>query len=176
MKIGLHIQELFKNLRFHAILTITIFIIYLLIIFSIKTKASDDVPLLMMIFLAGSAGGLVNSYLRIKNIPLSQQMDCSPHLNFLAILQLYLTPFISGFLAFVFYGICITGLIGGEVLPKFVGLEAEYISVADIFQNVQPSSRIDAIKAVMWGFITGFSERLVPNVIDKIVTDLKNKG
>jgi len=169
------IYPIFKNLRFHAIITITIFIIYLLIVFSIKTKISDDVPLLMMIFLAGSAGGLVNSYLRIKNLPLSQQIECSPHLNFLAILQLYLTPFISGFFAFVFYGICITGLIGGEVFPKFQGLDMEYISVGDIFQNVQPASRIDAIKAVMWGFITGFSERLVPNVIDKIVKDLEKK-
>ncbi len=173
---NLEVYPILKSLRFHAIITMAISVIYLLVIFSMKTKENESVPLMMLIFLAGATGGLLNSYLRIKNIPLSEENQLTPHLNFMAILQLYITPFVSGFLAIIFYGICISGVISGEIFPKFQGLDLPYTNVADIFINVKPEARIDGIKAIMIGFITGFSERLVPNVIDKIVKDLETKG
>jgi hypothetical protein len=51
--------------------------------------------------------------------------------------------------------------------------------VYDTFQKfapgANPATNQDAAKAIVWAFIAGFSEGLVPNFIDKIVKETTGK-
>ncbi len=164
---------LFRDLRFHVSITVVIFTLSLLNAYLVRSIEGSSISLIILIFIAGATGGIINTYIRLKDVSLETQKKLDKTSNILAIIQIYVSPLVAGLFAFVFYVLCISGLIGGELFPKFTGLEDKFISVADIFDNVAPAERLDAIKALMWGFITGFFEKLVPNILDRIKKDLE---
>ncbi len=59
-------------------------------------------------------------------------------------------------------------MLQGPLFPKFVDLSKEkYDSLASVFLIV-PASPLDAAKALLWAFVAGFSEKLIPNILDQL--------
>ena len=160
---------LFHTIRFHISITVAIVIITML---AALVLGRESTSLIFLIFLAGYTGGIINSYLRVKVLSV-EEIQLKSIGNRLAIIQVYVSPLVSGIFGLVFYGFCLTNLVAGGLFPSFSGLEKNYESIYQIFIDVKPAAQIDAIKAILWGFIAGFSERLVPNVLDNIGKDLK---
>jgi hypothetical protein len=73
----------------------------------------------------------------------------------------------GGVFGVIFYLTLLSGVVQGDLFPSFEGLNDEYSSLFDMFHNTTPSENHDAAKAVFWGFLAGFSERFVPNILDK---------
>jgi len=163
-------HKLLLDLRFHISITVFIFILMLLISYILNQEM--NISLLVFIFLAGSAGGIINSYRRLQKLSLDSREKMDDISNILAIIQVYVSPTVAGLLALILYLLTLSGLIAGELFPKFVGLDGNYVNISDIFTNVTPAQRMDAIKAITWGFIAGFFEKFVPNTLDSIVKDI----
>lgn len=122
-----------------------------------RTKIS----LLLMIFLAGAAGGVISNYLRLKEIN-------PDNVESTAVFQVYVTPIISGTLGWIAYSAFLTGLVEGPLFPKFSGRETTYTDVYSMFNAIRPATTMDAAKSLLWAFVAGFAEKLVPNVLDKL--------
>jgi len=77
--------------------------------------------------------------------------------------------------AFVLYFIFIAGLISGDMFPRFVKTTLEsggkYVNMKEFATAVDPESYKDVAKIIVWSFISGYSERFVPNLISQILKD-----
>ncbi|MGF1537042.1 MAG: hypothetical protein ACFB4J_11250 [Elainellaceae cyanobacterium] len=86
-------------------------------------------------------------------------------------LQIFLSPIFGGLFAFVLYIVFISGIIQGEIFPRFGGVEENYTTPYEASVKSVPATNGDLAKAVLWAFVAGFAEGFVPNFIDKLVKD-----
>lgn len=145
-----------------------------LIIFAVLAKGlwfgdtPVNVPLTLAIFLVGAGGGIISTYFRLKNI-------APEHLETNAILQIYISPVVAGLLGWVSYAFFITGMLQGPMFPGFTGAQASYTNLGSIFQ-ITPATSLDAAKALLWAFVAGFSEKLIPNILDRLASQMDKTG
>jgi hypothetical protein len=90
---------------------------------------------------------------------------------FILKLQIFLSPIFGGLFAVVLYAVFISGIIQGELFPKFKGTTEEFTTPYKFADNTLPATNADLSKAILWAFIAGFAEGFVPNFIDKLVKD-----
>ncbi|MGJ3245340.1 MAG: hypothetical protein ACFE0I_04605 [Elainellaceae cyanobacterium] len=91
-------------------------------------------------------------------------------------LQIFLSPVFGGLFAFVLYGVFASGIIQGEIFPRFQSADNEYTTPYEFADQTIPATNGDAAKAILWGFIAGFAEGFVPNFIDKLVKDAEQEN
>ncbi len=145
-----------------------------LVIFGVMAKglwfgtARGDIPLTLAIFLIGAGGGVISTYFRLKNI-------APEHLETNAILQIYVSPVVAGLLGWVSYAFFLTGMLQGPLFPAFTGADAAYTDLGSIF-HITPATSLDAAKALLWAFVAGFSEKLIPNILDRLAAQMAEAG
>ena len=125
--------------------------------------------ILTAVFFAGSAGAVVNNYFRLSRIASQPESSAAELQRGAVTLQIYVSLFLSGMLGFVAYGLFLSGLLQGELFPKFSNISVRYVSLEQMLNGMAPEKNIDAAKALFWAFVAGFSERFIPNILDAIV-------
>ena len=144
-------------------------LICLIAIYLLTGVDSDtEGSLLLIVFLVGASGGVTSTYLRLKDIPSDFPHNKLSGQVVRAIVQVYVSPIVAGILAWVLYGLFVTEIIKGPLFPEFRGTTSEYHSVRQVFTEVGPIQTLDAAKALLWAFVAGFSEKMVPNILDKL--------
>lgn len=144
-------------------------LIFLIAIYLLTGVDSDtEGSLLLIVFLVGASGGVTSTYLRLKDIPSEFPHNKLSGQVVRAIVQVYVSPIVAGILAWVLYGLFVTEIIKGPLFPEFRGTTSEYHSVRQVFTEVGPIQTLDAAKALLWAFVAGFSEKMVPNILDKL--------
>ena len=129
---------------------------------------------LMLVFFAGAVGAVVNNYFRVTRIAENERAIAAAKQSNTVVIQMYVSLFIGGTLGFVAYGLFAGGLLQGSLFPVFKKLDDEYSGITKFLLNMGPKTNLDAAKAILWGFIAGYSERFVPNVIDRLVKKTHN--
>lgn len=124
---------------------------------------------IMAVFFSGSVGAVVNNYFRLSKIAGASEMLQKEIDHPSVAIQMWVSLFLSGILGFIAYGLFLSGLLQGELFPKFDHLESNYLGLADLLATVAPKTNLDAAKALFWAFIAGFSERFIPNALDALV-------
>jgi hypothetical protein len=116
----------------------------------------------LAIFTAGVVGGFVGLQRRLKSMS-------DDDLTLLANSWLYvcLSPLAGGFLAVVIYIFFISGMLKGELFPKFADDPTNNEIGLSVLFNVHCSTAADYGKALLWGFIAGFSERFATDIIGR---------
>lgn len=134
-----------------------------------------NIGVLPLLFACGMVGGVVNNYYRIANLAQAEIAAQAALPPGVVTLQLYVSAFMAGILAVVLYGFFAGGLLEGALFPKFnkEGV-ANYTNLGDMLSKMTPDTNQSMAKAIIWAFIAGFSERLVPNLIDNFVADAKS--
>ena len=127
--------------------------------------------IMMMVFFSGSIGAVVNNYYRLSRLSKSNKINQQKLQNPAAILQMYVSLLLSGILGFVSYGLFMSGLLQGELFPKFSKkIGEDYFDFYTFLISVEPATNADAAKVIVWAFVAGFSERFIPNVLDSLVS------
>jgi hypothetical protein len=130
-------------------------------------ESAHGIPLTLAIFLIGAGGGVISTYFRLKEV--SPSMVATN-----AILQIYVTPLIAGMLGWICYAFFLTGMLQGPLFPQFTGQDTSYVDLDSVLA-IKPASVLDAAKALLWAFVAGFSEKLIPNILDKLARTLEDE-
>ena len=128
-----------------------------------------------LIFLSGAVGAVVNNYYRLTKLTDAGAPPTEDAQARLVIIQMYVSMLIAGILAFVAYGLFLSGLIQGSLFPVFEKTQDNYKDVTTMLLGLGPKANIDAAKSILWAFIAGFSERFVPNIIDALIVKASAK-
>lgn len=123
----------------------------------------DGPPMILVVIGIGALGGFVGLQRRLKKLP-----DEDLHLLATSWLYALLSPLIGGVLGLVLYCLFISGLLAGDLFPRFCPVTTE--TPQNTFANLQTCSPVnvrDYTKLFFWSFLAGFSERFVVDIIGK---------
>lgn len=137
--------------------------------------ASLEPPLLILVMLAGTLGAFFSALIRLYNIDQLSIALVSPTVTELEgryLLMYSLVPPIIGAIAsVVLYVAFVGGVIGGGIFPEMTCKPSNGCdSLITVMRNYGPKGAQDYGKVLIWGFIAGFSERLVPDMLQALVT------
>lgn len=135
-----------------------------------NTAVGDGLSIAYPIALVGTAGGTANAARRVQLLAGEPLLTRDAVPRSLAVAQTYLSPIIGGTFAVLLYLVFLGGMLQGEFFPAFACGEDGFTSYSS-FATCNPSTNGDAALALVWGFVAGFAERYVPNVLDRFVRD-----
>lgn len=121
------------------------------------------------VFFCGAVGAVVNNYFRLAKISASKVSMELALANPAVTIQMWVSLLLSGILGFVAFGLFLSGIVQGPLFPKFSALEGGYANLTNFLGSVAPEKNHDVAKALVWAFVSGFSERFIPSVLDAIV-------
>ena len=131
---------------------------------------------------AGALGGFLSALRRLYAFQRIFPPDLFFRLNRKTSLYLViysLIPSLVGAIAAVaLYTLFASNLITGTVFPSFgsSGLPpSPEESFRHFIQNYRPKSDTEYAKSLIWGFIGGFSERFLPDILERMAAGLKDK-
>ncbi|MES2105095.1 MAG: hypothetical protein V4634_13840 [Pseudomonadota bacterium] len=90
-----------------------------------------------------------------------------------------ISPFSGALFAAIFYVVFVAGLVKGDLFPDFSHLSSQkpgsrYFS--EFFTYATPNSIVAYAKLIVWSFIAGFFERLVPDTLSRFVAKQNMAG
>jgi len=129
--------------------------------------------LLTTLFLIGSCGGIVATFQRLKNVPADSHHFKNPVSNNLAIIQVYTSPLVAGIFSLVLMLFFVSGALEGFMTPNFIGGNGNFTSVREFLISIKPSGNVDVAKCYTWCFIAGYSEKIIPTILDKMALEPK---
>jgi len=161
---------------FLATLVVTIFVATALVIQD--TTGKQVLTTLPMVILAGILGSFVSALNRIyssENIfPVSNYSKLLDRTNSYLVVYSSIPPLVGAISAAILYVVFASEIVTGEFFPAF-SCELSPIKACNEFQTFlsswSPSNAQDYAKAIVWGFIAGFSERFVPDILNKVAKD-----
>ncbi len=134
------------------------------------TTTGWDFPLLLFVFLSGTLGGTINHFRRLQAVSPEETPSIGEMDRPMVRVQALVSPVIGGVFAVVLYVIFIAGILQGSFFPTFTATDTTYRFVDDLF-GIRPATTGDAAKTIFWGFVAGFSEWFVPNILDKVASE-----
>ena len=125
------------------------------------------------VLVAGAGGGFVSSLRRLHCFedifPRREYVHLFRKFNFYVIAYSLIPPIVGAIGAIIIYLLFAGGVLTGDLFPKFVCTEGH--TCTDFHGFVAYWAPADAqanAKAIIWGFIAGFSERLVPDILNRL--------
>lgn len=97
-----------------------------------------------LIVLAGAVGAVVNNYYRLAKLSEAGVPNPDDQSYRLVLVQMYVSMLIAGILAFVVYGLFVSGLVEGALFPRFSRADEKYKDISTMLLSLGPDSNVDA--------------------------------
>lgn len=124
---------------------------------------------------AGAGGGFVSSLRRLYAFndvfPRRQYERLFRRMNFYVLAYSSVPALVGMIGAVIIYLVFAAGLMEGDLFPKFTCLKGNCEAFRDFIQYWSPMDSKSYAKAIVWGFIAGFSERFVPDILNRFSSD-----
>jgi hypothetical protein len=124
-------------------------------------SGGEQFPKVYFLLIASILGALVNQPFRGSEDNVSKGAS-------LLVLYLAWKCAIASVFAIIVNLIFISGVISGELFPQFDGVDWSYRDMISWALDVDPRTNADMAKMLIWSFVAGYSEKLVPNMVTKI--------
>ncbi len=135
-------------------------------IFGVTLLFNQRLMISHLAFSCGIIGGFVSMQQRLKNIG-QEELRLLAQSWF----QIVLVPIFGGVFAVVLYCMFLSGIVAGDLFPKFsmptapkTGPDATFMQA--ILTQTYPLTGADLAKFLFWSFVAGFSERFVLRFVD----------
>jgi hypothetical protein len=149
-----------------------------------NTDFFDPMPLLVFILLFGALGGFVSVYRRVQSLAEPSRDTAGHRTPMLSLIELehgrrsiMLAPVFGAVFAVVLYLVLAAGFLKGALFPQFTALPSDPkqgVTFIDFFNASSPVGLEDVARVLVWSFLAGFAERLVPDTLDRL-TNQKEK-
>jgi hypothetical protein len=132
-------------------------------------------PILVLIALAGMLGAFFSALTRLYNVDQMSVALISPTVSKLSgwhlLMYSFVPPVVGTIASVVLYVGFISGLVAGGLFPEMACKnEAQSCSqLVQVLNEYGPADAKDYGRALIWSFIAGFSERLVPDALQSLV-------
>lgn len=140
-------------------------------------------PLLILVAMTGMLGAYFSALTRLYDVDQFSVALITPITSQLGgrYLAMYsLVPAIIGAIAAVLlYVVFLAGMVGGGggIVPVMdCAAGQKCASLSDVLRYFGPKEAQDYGKVFVWAFAAGFSERLVPNMLQSLVSQLQHDG
>jgi len=151
----------------------TVFLLLILVIYELEGggipeacgKVKDAVGFSVLV--AGMLGGFVSSITRGIHDP-TLEMTAPGGVIFM---QKTAHVLLGGIFSIVLYLMFAGDMVAGSLFPDFA--QKSVGSFEEFLCNARPVETGDYAKALVWGFIAGYSQTLVPNFFDKMIENVE---
>lgn len=163
-----------------ALLLFLILVPYIIPISSLQKTSSEPIPIFLVVILAGTMGAFFSSLQRLydfKELPqVLYNKDLGDEYGTLFVYSL-IPVLVGGIAAAVIYLVFAGGLLSGSFFPAFnCNLKADCTHFSALLADYGPKEAPDYAKAILWGFIAGFAERLVPSLLGSFAHDASEQA
>ncbi len=139
--------------------------------FALKNKTNSFSSTVLPVMFIGAMGGLVSMQQRYQGVsregdPLDNLSQLSQNWS-----RLFLPAVNGAIFAMLFYMIILGGLVQGDLFPQLQNIQdPEGIKLSALIEHGNPLSFTDYAKLIVWSFLAGFAERLVPDTLSRLVS------
>jgi hypothetical protein len=144
--------------------------------------STHDPPLLVLVMLAGVLGAYFSALTRLYDVDQLTVALVTPTISQLGgrylVMYSLMPPIIGAIAAVVLYVIFVGGLLGGGGIFPSMGCSegAKCNSLVNVLRYFGPKDAVDYGKVLVWAFVAGFSERLVPDTLQSLVAKLQHNS
>jgi hypothetical protein len=140
------------------------------------SAAGFEVTPLMVVALAGVLGGFISALRRLYAFapvfPSTSFSFWSRRSTAYVLMYSAIPPLVGAIAAVVVYLIFAGGMLQGPLFPAFdfdprPGHPKDH-TFANFLTNWKPKETVDFAKAFVWAFIAGFSEKFVPDILNRL--------
>lgn len=169
-----------SNLDAHRLLVMWLFIStiaiglgFLAMVLYFDATGRGGLTIMIAVIVAGAGGGFVSSLRRLYSFqdifPRREYVQLFRKMNFYVVAY-SLVPAVVGMIgAVIVYLIFAAGLLKGDLFPEFHCAAGQTCADFHGFvSNWAPEGPAANAKAIVWGFIAGFSERFVPDILNRL--------
>lgn len=156
--------------------TIAIGLGFLAVILYFETTGRGGLTIMIAVIVAGAGGSFVSSLRRLYSFqdvfPQGEYLKLFRKLNFYVVAY-SLVPTVVGMLgAVIIYLIFAAGFLTGDLFPEFhCATDQNCADFHGFVANWRPDGPAANAKAIVWGFIAGFSERFVPDILNRLSSE-----
>jgi hypothetical protein len=136
---------------------------------------ADFLAMLSCVLYAGIVGGFVSSQRRMQHIPSVGDPLISVFGLDNAGYYLWLSPLLGAIFAVILTLMFVAGLLKGTLFPDFFIPPRGTLRGLPFFHftwNTLPTSSAEYAKLLVWAFLAGFAERLVPDSLDRLTSKI----
>lgn len=133
----------------------------------------SQVSALMAVAAGGALGGFVSALRRLYAFQRVFPADFfrnSRRINSYLVIYSLIPPLVGLIAAITLYLIFAAGLIKGDIFPTFAlaATDPQASPFHNFVNNWTPATPTDYAKTLVWAFIAGFSERFVPDLLERL--------
>jgi hypothetical protein len=154
--------------------TLIIGVAFLALMLYFDKTGRGGITIMVAVIVAGAFGGFVSSLRRLYSFqdifPRRRYVQLFRRLNFYVIAYSFVPALVGMIGASVLYVVFAAGLLKGDLFPEFHCGDT-LRSCGDFHAFVaswRPNGATANAKAIVWGFIAGFSERFVPDILNRL--------
>jgi hypothetical protein len=154
--------------------------IAIILVIALPLVFSGDPPIFVLVILTGALGAFFSALARLYGFEELPEALLQPDIGRWGRLSLViysLVPPLTGAIgAAVIYMLFAAGFVKGDLFPTFICKalgEGACNSLPQFLQSFGPAQASDYAKALLWGFVAGFSERLIPDALQSFAKRLK---
>jgi len=138
-----------------------IVLLVLVLIVVISSTLIKHISVSFIVIPTGIIGGFVGLQRRLKQLSTNDLQLINR-----SWLYTFLAPLVGGILALLLFVLFLSGLLEGDLFPKFVGQDVTPTGFTDLLKT-QAQQIADYAKLIFWSFIAGYSEHFVTDIIGK---------
>jgi hypothetical protein len=148
-------------------------VLFVTLMISFKS-GQESPPLIPLIIGAGMLGALFSALMRLYHVDQAGVALITPTVrdlgNMYIVMYSLVPPIIGAIAAVVLYLVFVAKFLSGGLFPEIACLkEGGCKNILEVMRNYWPHNPEDYGKTMVWSFLAGFSERLVPDILQSLV-------